>query len=68
MFTLQLALKIDQQVSNLNRACEQHSHIAIFLWNFQKYSVKFIYAIIECVRDFQNNALWDTHEHALLAL
>ena len=29
-------------------------------WNFQKYSVKIIYAIIECVWDFQNNALWDT--------
>ena len=32
----------------------------------RKYSVRILYAIIECVRDFQNNALWDTHLHALL--
>ena len=27
----------------------QHSHNAILLWNFQKYSVRFIYAIIDWV-------------------
>ena len=39
------------RVNNLNKACYQHSqsHTAIFHWNFQKYSVKFIYAIIDWV-------------------
>ena len=31
-----------------------------FSWNFQKYSVKITCAFIDCVRDFQDNALWDT--------
>ena len=25
-------------------------------------------SLTECVWDFQNNALWDTHQHALLKL
>ena len=32
-----------------NRACIQQAHNAIFHWNFQKYSVKVIYAIIDSV-------------------
>ena len=32
-----------------NRACQQHSHNAIVHRNFQKYSVKYIYAIIDWV-------------------
>ena len=42
-----------------NRACSHHSHNATFDWNFQKYSVKILYAIIDW--EFQNNALWDTY-------
>ena len=26
----------------------------------------YMLSLTECVRDFQNNALWDTHCHALL--
>ena len=32
-----------------NRACLKHSHNAIFHWNYQKYSVKILYAIIDWV-------------------
>ena len=36
-------------------------------WNFQKYLVKVIDAIIDRVcLGIPNNALWDAHEHALL--
>ena len=31
----------------INRAFKQHSHNASFHWNFQKYSVKIIYAVID---------------------
>ena len=31
------------------RACLQHSLNAVFLWNFQKYSVEILYAIIDWV-------------------
>ena len=34
---------------SFNRACQQHSKNAIFNWNFQKYSVKIIYAIFDWV-------------------
>ena len=30
-----------------NYQCSQHSHNAIFHWNFQKHSVKILYAIID---------------------
>ena len=35
-------------------------------WNFQKYSKLHVYmlSLIECVWDDQNDALWDTHQHA----
>ena len=40
-----------------------------FHWNFHKYSVKIIYlSFTECFWDFRNNALWDTHKHALCPL
>ena len=45
-------------------ACSQHSQNANFYLNFKKYYVKILYGIIdmtECVWEFQNNALWDTH-------
>ena len=36
-------------VQYINRVCEQNSHCAIFHWNYQNYSVKIIYAIIDWV-------------------
>ena len=36
-----------------------------FFWNFHNYSVKII-SLTEVLWDFQNNALWDTHENAPL--
>mgnify|MGYP001803723879 CR=1 FL=1 len=40
-----------------------------FCWNFQKYSVKIIYAIIDRVcLGIPKKALWDTHYHALLQM
>ena len=44
-----------------NRECWQHSHNAIFNWNFEKCSVKIMLLLTECVWDFYNNASWDTH-------
>ena len=32
---------------DFNGACQQHSHNAIYHWNFQKYSAKIIYTIID---------------------
>ena len=29
-------------------------------------SESYMLSLTECVWDFQNNALWDTHQHALL--
>ena len=51
-------------LANANKVCYQHSQDAIFLCNFQKYSVKILYAIQGLsvyVWEFKNNALWDTH-------
>ena len=49
-----------------NRGCLQRSHNAIFHWNFQKYSYKScMLSLTECVWEFQNDALWDTHYHAM---
>ena len=60
------ALISEAEVCVKNRACKQQSYNVIFHWNFQKYSFKIMYAIIECIWEFRNNALWDTHSHALL--
>ena len=36
-----------------NRACYQHSHNSIFHWNFPKYSVKILHAVIDAPRFFR---------------
>ena len=49
-----------------NRGCLQRSHYAIFHWNFQKYLYKScMLSLTECVWESQNDALWDTHYHAM---
>ena len=45
------------------------SHTVNVNWNSEEYSVKsYGLSLTEYVWEFHNNALWDTHEHALLEL
>ena len=51
----------------LNRECEEHSQTAIFPGISKKsVSKSHMLSLTVCVWEFLNNALWDSHEHALL--
>ena len=64
--TLFLAIVIKHGVSY--KACKQHSPDATFTGISKKYSISilFMISLTECVWEFQNNALWDTRQHALI--
>ena len=48
------------------RACYQHSHNAIFTGISRiALSKSYLLSWTECVLEFWNNALWDTHQYAL---
>ena len=58
-FFLQL-IRIQELVDSIGHVCNIPTML-FSRWNFQKYSVKIMYDIIECVWEFQTNAMWDTH-------
>ena len=64
--TLFLAIVIKHSVCY--RAFKQHSPDATFTGISKKYpiSILFMISLTECVWEFQNNALWDTHHLALI--
>ena len=49
----------------------QHSHNAIFHYTQSKRNTQsklYMRSLTEFIWDFQNNALWDTNQHALLVV